>query len=307
LVKILRGGNVGAMTRSLGVLAFQLRPIAYDPAATLDRFEGYVQLARTELPDIDLYLFPELYLTGEDPFTLDAPRGFMSAVAEEIPGLLTDRVGKIAAKARRWIQAGSVFESAGGEIYNTAITFSPQGELVQTYRKLFPWRPFETCSPGDAPPTVFDIAGVGRAGTMICYDGWFPEVARGLALQGAEVILHPTLTSTPDREEELALARANAIVNQCYVVNVNAASTIGGGRSIAVDPEGRVLFTGDRGEELLPQVLDLDRVTDVRERGTRGVSRPLRHFEQGPAAVMEPYDRLREARDREGGSPSARS
>jgi formamidase len=295
------------MARSLGVLAFQLRPVAYDPAATLGRLESYVQLARSEFPDVDLYLFPELYLTGEDPFTLNAPRGFMSEVAEEIPGALTDRVGKIAAKARRWIQAGSVFERAGRRIYNTAITFSPQGELVQTYRKLFPWEPFERCAPGDAPAPVFDIAGVGRAGLMICYDGWFPEVARGLALQGAEVILQPTLTTTPDREEELVLARANAIVNQCYVVNVNAASTVGGGRSIAVDPEGRVLFTGGRGEELLPQILELDRVADVRERGTRGVSRPFRHFERAPAAVMEPYDRLREARDREDGSPSARS
>jgi predicted amidohydrolase len=46
---------------------------------------------------------------------------------------------------------------------------------------------------------------------MICYDGWFPEVARGLALAGAEVLLHPTLTTTADREEELVLARANAI------------------------------------------------------------------------------------------------
>ena len=299
------------MSRSLAVLGFQLRPVAYDPAATLDRFEGYVQLARRELPAMDLYLFPELFLTGEDPFTPGAPSGFARTVAAEIPGPLTDRVGKMAAKVGRWIVAGSIFERDGDDVFNTAIVCGPDGALVQTYRKLFPWQPFEASRPGDAPPPVFEIPGVGRAGVMICYDGWFPEVARGLALRGAEVILHPTLTSTPDREEELVLARANAIVNQCYVVNVNMGGVVGGGRSIAVDPEGRVLYTAGSGEELLPEVLDLERSGEVRERGTRGVTRPLHHFRGGPLeAVLAPYDRLRADRGRgrgEGASPNARS
>ena len=296
------------MSRPLAVLGFQLRPVAYDPAGTLDRFEGYVDLARREFPATDLYLFPELYLTGEDPFTLDPPKDFVRSVAEEIPGPLTDRVGKIAAKVKRWIVAGSIFERDGAEIHNTALVLSPDGELVQTYRKLFPWQPFEASTPGDAPASVFDIPDVGRAGVMICYDGWFPEVARGLALQGAEVILHPTLTSTPDREDELVLARANALVNQCYVVNINMGGIVGGGRSTAVDPEGRVLFTAGTGEELLPEFLDLERVPEIRRRGSRGVSRPMQHFLEGPLdAVLTPYDRLREARGLEGGNPSDRS
>src|SRR5215212_262500 len=289
------------MSRPLEVLGFQLRPVSYDPAATIDRFEGYVQLARSEFSEADLYLFPELYLTGEDPFTLDPPKGFMQEVAEEIPGPLTDRVGKTAAKVRRWIVAGSIFERDGDDVYNTALVFSPQGELVQTYRKLFPWQPFEGSTPGGAAAPVFDVPDVGRAGVMICYDGWFPEVARGLALQGAEVILHPTLTSTPDREEELVLARSNAIVNQCYVVNINMGGVLGGGRSTAVEPEGRFLYTAGIGEELLPEILDLERSAMVRARGTRGVSRPLQHLLDGPIdAVLRPYDRLRDARAREG-------
>jgi formamidase len=299
------------VTRPLSVLGFQLRPVAGDPAATLTRFEEYVHLARRDFAFADLYLFPELYLTGEDPFTPGAPSDIVATVAEEIPGPLTDRLAKIAAKADRWIVAGSIFERHGTDTYNTALVFSPNGDLVCRYRKLFPWQPFEHSTPGDAPAPVFDIPGVGRAGLMICYDGWFPEVARGLALQGAEVILHPTLTSTPDREEELVLARASAIVNQCYVVNLNAAGTIGGGRSTAVDPEGRVLFTAGVGEELLPEVLDLERAAEVRERGTRGVSRPFRHFQRAPAAALEPYRALVAARDRdlarEGGKPKARS
>jgi formamidase len=126
---------------------------------------------------------------------------------------------------------------------------------------------------------------------MTCYDGWFPEVARGLAVRGAEGIIQPSLTSTPDREEELVLARANAIVNQCFVMNVNAASTVGGGRSIGVDPEGRVLFQAGEGEALIPEVLDLDRTAVVRRHGTRGLNRVWQHYLQAPPAVLERYSR----------------
>jgi formamidase len=125
---------------------------------------------------------------------------------------------------------------------------------------------------------------------MICYDGWFPEVARGLALQGAELIAQPTATTTPDREEEVVLARANAIVNQVYLFNPHMVSTFGPGRSVGVDPEGRVLFEAGAGEELLVEVVDLDRVEQLRRRGTRGITHPWQHFLEGPRdAVMRPY------------------
>ena len=90
---------------------------------------------------------------------------------------------------------------------------------------------------------------------------------------GAEVVLQPTLTTTSDRPAELVLARANAIANQLYVVNVNAATPAGLGRSIVVDPEGIVRVEAGEGEELVTDVLDLDAVTRVREHGLAGVSR----------------------------------
>jgi formamidase len=124
---------------------------------------------------------------------------------------------------------------------------------------------------------------------LICYEGWFPEIVRAVALAGAEVIIQPSLTATPDREEELVLARANAICNQCYLINVNAATRFGGGRSIGVDPEGRVLFEGGHGEELFVEVLDLDRVTEVRKRGARGLNRVWQHFNDAPRVVFESY------------------
>jgi predicted amidohydrolase len=272
--------------RTLSLVAAQVRPIGSDPDATFDKFAGEVRTIARSFPETNLVIFPELYLAAEDPFV--APGSNPKELAEPIPGPLTERVAKVAESARRFVLAGSIYERDGDAVYNTAIVFAPDGELIAHHRKIFPWRPWETVAAGDEP-TIFDIPGVGRFGLMICYDGWFQEVPRLLMRLGAEVILQPSLTTTPDREEELVLARAAAIVNQCYVVNVNAASTLGGGRSVGVDPEGRVLFEAATGEELITEVIDLDRVTQVRQHGTRGLNRVLEHLEEAPLRFWDVY------------------
>lgn len=275
------------MTRLLHVVGAQIAPVGGDPDATFDKFAHEVRTIRASFPRAQLYLFPELYLAGEMPFRTHVP---VAKNRHRVPGPLTERIGAVARRARRWIQAGSIYEAAGGRTYNTALLFSPDGSLVATYRKLFPWMPFEATDPGSTPPPVVDLPRVGKAGMLICYDGWFPEVPRSLAIRGAEVLLHPTLTSTPDREEEIVLARANAIANQCYVINVNGSLDVGGGRSVGVDPEGRVLFEGGSGEEFFSEILDLDRVRTVRGRGTRGMNRLLWQLAQhGPRAADPDY------------------
>ena len=70
---------------------------------------------------------------------------------------------------------------------------------------------------------VFDVPSVGRFGVSNCYDMWFPETTRTLAAMGAEVILHPSMTNTIDRDVELAIARTNAAINQCYFFDINVA------------------------------------------------------------------------------------
>jgi deaminated glutathione amidase len=84
---------------------------------------------------------------------------------------------------------------------------------------------------------------------------------------GAEVILHPSLTGTVDRDVELAIARSTAATNQCYFVDINGLGAGGTGRSIVVGPEGDVLHQAGTGEELIPVELDLERVRRTRERG----------------------------------------
>ena len=125
---------------------------------------------------------------------------------------------------------------------------------------------------------VFDIPGVGRFGLCICFDLWFPEVARTLAWMGAEVILQPTLTPTSDRELELVMCRANALFNQCYYISVNGIDIWGGGRSTMIDPDGRILQEASTNQTILTEIIDLDHVTQTREFGTLGLAQTLKQL-----------------------------
>ena len=115
-------------------------------------------------------------------------------------------------------------------------------------------------------------------GELICSDMWFPETTRTMASMGAEVILHPTLTSTIDREVELCIARATAATNQCFMVDINGSGDGGSGRSIICGPAGDVLHQFGASEELVPLEIDLERVRRYREVGLRGLGQPLKSF-----------------------------
>jgi formamidase len=275
--------------RTLSIAALQAAPVFHDPAATLSLFRERVAGVRATVPHVQLVLAPELHLSGQ-PTLLEDQSSYPDDVAVPLPGPLTEALGEIAREHGLWLVPGSVFERAeDGRLYNTVLVISPDGELVTTYRKVFPWQPHEECAPGDRFVT-FDVPDVGRVGLAICYDGAFPETIRQLAWMGAEVVLQPTLTTTSDRDAELALARANAIANQLYVVNLNAAAPAGLGRSLIVDPEGIVRLQAGGEEELLTDVLDLDAVTRVRELGTFGVSRMWEQIlRAGPAVELPMY------------------
>ena len=151
---------------------------------------------------------------------------------------------------------------------------------------MFTWTPWETLAPGKEPPAVFQVPRAGKLALMICYDGSFPEMARSLAMRGAETIVHPTMTSTVDREQEIVMARANAIANQCYVLNINVSLEIGGGRSVVLGPEGTPIYEAGAGEEFITAVLDLDLVQAVREQGSMGLNRLLERVREASPSVF---------------------
>ena len=275
--------------RALSLAALQTAPVPRDPEATLGLLARRVRSLRATVPHAQLAVLPELHLSAP-PSTLEEHSGYAREVAVEIPGPLTEALGRIAAELEIWLVPGSVYELASdGRVHNTAVVLAPDGELVASYRKVFPWQPHETCAPGEEFVT-FDIPEVGRVGLAICYDGSFPETFRQLAWMGAELIVQVNLTTTSDREQELVMARANAIFNQLYVLSLNAATPAGVGRSLIADPEGLVRVASGSGEEVLTDVLDLEAVERVRRFGTAGVSRMWdQMLREGPGIELPMY------------------
>jgi len=84
-----------------------------------------------------------------------------------------------------------------------------------------------------------------------------------------------------DRDLELAIARTNAGINQCYFLDVNNTGQLGYGRSIVVGPEGDILYQAGSGPEVIPVIIDLDRIRRTREEGLLGLGQPLKSFKDG--------------------------
>ena len=188
----------------------------------------------------------------------------------------------LARKNNVWLIPGSIYERVGEDIFNTAPIINPAGEVVARYRKMYPFLPYEKGVKSGTEFVVFDVPEVGRFGVSICYDGWVPETTRALVWKGAEIIIHPTMTGTIDRAQELIIAQASAITNQCYFVDVNTAGQLGNGRSIIVGPEGDIIHQSGEVGEQIPFTVDLARVREVRRSGTLRLGQILKSFRDTP-------------------------
>lgn len=260
------------MTSPLSICVAQSPAYQHADGEALTAFAADVRRLTRAHPGARLLVFPELHLCGHRPD--EDPGTVMTAAAEPLDGPRGAALAALAREAGVWLVPGSVYErGADGRIFNTAPVYSPEGERVAAYRKIFPWRPYEMTASG-TDFVVFDMAGYGRVGLSICYDAWFPETTRHLAWQGADLVLNLVRTPTVDRAQELVLARANAIVNQVFMVSVNAAQPDGIGRSIVVDPEGRVRAEAESAtEQTVTDVLDPGEARRVRAHGTAGLTR----------------------------------
>jgi predicted amidohydrolase len=235
--------------------------------SNLDAMRQRLDLAMHLYPWVRMALFSELSCFGP-----------LLQHAQPLPGAAEEFFQEMAAKHRVWLLNGSMYERKEGAIYNTTSIIGPNGEIIGRYRKMFPFLPLEQ---GVAPGTEFfhfDIEDVGRFGVLNCYDIWFPETVRQLTSAGVEVILHPVMTHTADRDLDLTIAHAASAMFQCYVFDVNGLGAGGTGRSAVFDPAGRLLYQGDSVDQIIPIEIDLDQVRRSRQNGIRGLGQVLKSF-----------------------------
>ena len=253
-----------------------------DRQANVDRAVALARQAAAE--DARVICFPELCSSIYFCFTSD-PAFF--ALAEAIDGPSVTQMRRTAQETGQVI-VYPFYELDGGLRFNTAAVIGPDGELIGKYRKNSIPAILRTRTAGETPgdekfyfepsnlgfpvfPTPFGIT----LGILICYDRHFPEAARVLALQGADLLFVPTATYRPWIRElwEIEL-RAHAIANNFYVGGVNKVGYDDGGasgrwyfgESLFIDPRGQVLVrAGDKGEAVAYADVDRAVIDDTRD------------------------------------------
>lgn len=259
---------------TFGIAGLQLRTI---PGSNTDMIIEEIDKVMARYSWLEMIVLPELTACGAD-----------RALAEPMPGPTEARFRASARTHGIWLLPGSIFETDGERLYNTVPVIDPDGKVVARYRKMFPWEPYEEGVTPGSEFVVFDVPNVGRFGVSNCYDMWFPETIRTLAWMGAEVILHPSLTSSIDRDAEIAMVRAHAAQNQVYFFDVNLAGPLGVGQSCIAGPGGEVIYQADRGREIIPLKLDMNYLADVRRDGWQNLGQPLKSFRDSRVA-FPPY------------------
>jgi len=235
------------------IAVYQFAPEFGSVHKNLEKIENALEGLRA-----DLVVLPELCTTG---YLFASPEDVQS-VAEPVPDGETVRRFETLCRRTGFRLAAGIAESAGGSCYNSAVLVGPDG-WIGTYRKihLF-WKEKIMFAPGNAGFRVWDI-GPARVGLMVCFDWIFPEAARSLALQGADILCHPANLVLPYCPDAMV---TRAIENRVYAVTANRTGSEGGdgtpklafiGKSQALGIRGEILFRMGETEEGV-QTVEID-------------------------------------------------
>jgi predicted amidohydrolase len=216
----------------------------------------------------DLLLLPELFATGY----FFENRETVSDLAEEISGGETIEWMTNLARTSGGLVCGGLIERDGDDLYNSAVIVGPEGPML-TYRKIHLF--FEESfwfTPGNRPPAVYQHGEI-CLGLMICFDWRFPEIARSLTLQGAQILLHPANLVQPYCQEAMVTrslenivftATANRIGSDIKTTGEDITFT---GRSQVTNPQGEILVRAVHDEtallsiEVEPELANVKAVT----------------------------------------------
>jgi len=248
--------------RKITAVGIQIAPILGDVTATIEKCLAWLEKAVREY-GADLVVFPETITTG---FTPGLPAEELFERVDSIPGRLTRPIQESARRLRVHVVWATYSRGRRpGQVYNSAVLINDEGQIVGVYHKTHPF-PTERVSgggwttPGDTL-LCFDTS-LGRIGLMICYEGDFPEIARILAIQGAEIIARPSAFLRSFDIWDLT-NRARAYDNHVYVIGVNIVGTDVGenyyfGHSMIVSPIAQRLAQARGTEEILYAELNPD-------------------------------------------------
>jgi N-carbamoylputrescine amidase len=271
----------------------------WERAGNLDRAEGLVRQAASLGSQV--VLLQELF---ETPYFCIEQEAEHFGLADPIAGHPTvERFGRLAAELGVVLPL-SVFERAAQAFFNAVVVIDADGSVLGVYRKThIPQAPAYQekyyFSPGDTGPRVWRTR-FGALGVGICWDQWFPESARCMALLGAEVLLYPTAigsdpptTDARSRDAWLRVQQGHAAANFMPLVAANRIGTESGGdatirfygSSFICDHCGAVLaMASEDTEEVVTATVDLDEVRRYRERW--GVFRDRRPDVYGPLLTV---------------------
>jgi predicted amidohydrolase len=206
---------------------------------------------------VNLLVLPELFNTGY----LFTAKEEVAELSESIPGPTTLFLQEITERKQSFIVAG-IAERHGGNFYNSAVLIGPDG-VRAVYRKAHLFLEEKLFfTPGDSPFQVCEI-GLARIGLLVCFDYWFPEAVRRLALQGAQIICHPSNLVLPGYGQQVT--RVRAMENRLYWVLANRVGRdVRKGRELSftgesqiISPRGEILAQAGRDEPSL-QVIEID-------------------------------------------------
>jgi omega-amidase len=209
-------------------------------------------------------IIPEMWTSGYDFARLENHK-------EPLEGTTYDFLSKLSSVHKVWVVGGSLPIDFPEGVRNTSLTFDPKGNLRNIYSKVHLiglMAEDQYLVPG-TECNVFDLDGH-LAAVEICYDIRFPELARTNAINGAKILFIPAEWPIQREDHWVSLLQARAIENQMYVVGVNTAgkneNDVFNGRSMIIDPWGKVVAEAGSEPTILYSDVDLDMVDSVRER-----------------------------------------
>ncbi|MDO3678100.1 carbon-nitrogen family hydrolase [Paenibacillus ehimensis] len=235
-----------------------------EPERNFAKLESLLDEAVAHDTKPDVIVFPEMWNTG---YALDRIQELADHYGERTEALLSAFSRKHGVN----IIGGSIAEKRDNGVYNTIFAYDRHGNRAGDYSKIHLFRLMDEekfLQSGDRAGEL-QLDGI-PAGMMICYDIRFPELARKLALGGAQILFVPAEWPNPRLHHWRTLLMARAIENQMFVVSCNRVGVSGTteffGHSMVIDPWGEVLAEGGEAETIVRAAVDLSQVPAVRSK-----------------------------------------